>query len=521
MALPEYRAREIIQNVGIVSGQGTGAGLKQLGIGLGEVGARIGIEEERERKVAEAAYIADVEVRNRERIAEISAQNRADPEKFRNLAKGHIEGVLSSVPEKLRPRIAPSLNAQAVGEYGQSLDRAAEREKRLQLDALQSNINSDTTQLQALADAGIGGSPAAVLLREKIKEQGNALVLGGFKSQDAVNNALSDLDDETYGRTVLSHNRRTFERQGFGAAWKELNEMFESDPTLKNMKSRSKLLDVGQGYLREQTAAFSRADEMSERSLRRQENDTAKTAWETLDKAKREGNMVGFTEWFNKNRRHLPLDEAKTMSKALQKPDPDSDDLDAAIEIDNYLLERMDARSIIRERYMQGKLKTATAMGYFEKNRTQLARQKPESPYEMAVTDLEDAFDPGMFKMDVDSKGRRRTAIQRFQLEFTEESDRKKQAGELPMNQKEIFELKDNVKQRFLLQEWESVSRLFETPRFIVGNRNEMNIDATESATAKAFNEGRITSAEAERQAMLMADWRRAIGRRVTEKKKK
>ena len=519
MPLPEYRARELIENVGIVRSGDLGAGLKQFGIGLGEAGLAFTAADERERKLAEAAYIADVEVRNREKIAEISSQNRLDPERFRNLAKGHIDGVLSTVPEKLRPRISPSLNAQAVGEYGQALDRVAVQERSLQVDALQSNMNKYITEYQALADSGRGGTPEAALARTRALEQGEALVLGGFKSRDSVNNAMADLDDEIYGRTILSHNRDTFLRQGFGAAWKELHDLFQNDETLKNSKSREKLLNSGQTYLREQTAAISRADEMSERFIRRRENDTAKSAWEAFDKAKREGNMVGFTEWFNRNRSNLPLDEAKTMSKALQKPEPDSNDLDAVIEIDNYLLERMDARRVIRERYMEGKLKTDTATGFFTKNREQLQKQRPETPYEMAIADLEDSFDPGLFKMDIDSKGRRRVAIQRFQLEFTEESDRRKQAKELPMGQREILELKDNVKQRFLLQEWQSVSSLFETPRFMVGGRNDMNIDATESATALAFKQGKISSSEAERQAVLLGDWRKAMARRIVEKK--
>lgn len=55
------------------------------------------------------------------------------------------------------------------------------------------------------------------------------------------------------------------------------------------------------------------------------------------------------------------------------------------------------------------------------------------------------------------------------------------------------------------------------TPKFMVGSRTEMDLDATEAETMKALDEGRITPEEAAKQAVLMQEWRSVF---VGEKQK-
>ena len=48
-------------------------------------------------------------------------------------------------------------------------------------------------------------------------------------------------------------------------------------------------------------------------------------------------------------------------------------------------------------------------------------------------------------------------------------------------------------------------------PTFLIGARDRPDIDATEAETVRAFQEGRITQAEFNKQAALIAEWRRAL----------
>lgn len=142
MPLPEYRARELIQNVGIVRAGNTGEGLRRFGLGIADLGEGLGREEEREAiakarveggnavtrdaqgriqiepldfssPVARArteAAIKRFEDEHELDARRIAAANRArfqaEPEGFVNFGEGHKQGVLQQVPEQLRGRIA-------------------------------------------------------------------------------------------------------------------------------------------------------------------------------------------------------------------------------------------------------------------------------------------------------------------------------------------------------------------------------------------------------------------------------
>lgn len=56
-------------------------------------------------------------------------------------------------------------------------------------------------------------------------------------------------------------------------------------------------------------------------------------------------------------------------------------------------------------------------------------------------------------------------------------------------------------------------------PRYLVGSRNQPDIDQTERKTVEAFKRGDIDQAEFERQAALLQQWRNALNRGVTDAK--
>jgi hypothetical protein len=57
-------------------------------------------------------------------------------------------------------------------------------------------------------------------------------------------------------------------------------------------------------------------------------------------------------------------------------------------------------------------------------------------------------------------------------------------------------------------------------PRFLSGTRNAPDLETTEEQTVKAFEEGKIDRVEFERQAMLIAEWRRALINQTINKPK-
>lgn len=69
----------------------------------------------------------------------------------------------------------------------------------------------------------------------------------------------------------------------------------------------------------------------------------------------------------------------------------------------------------------------------------------------------------------------------------------------------------------YAIVNYDRMTLMKRSPRFLVGTRNAPNIEATEQATVDAFRSGQIDRAEFERQAALLAEWREAY--QSTQKK--
>ena len=231
MPLPEYRARELIQNVGIVSGQGTGAGLKQLGIGLGAVGERIGLEEEREavararveggnavtrdaqgqiqiepldfsspvaRARTEAAIkrFEDEHELDARRVAAVNRTRfQTDPEGFANFARGHKEGVLQQVPQQLKGQIA----ARYDNIFGQTFSGLL-TSKQARDDAIALGTYNQVAQvllddIWALDAQGMSGSKAKADAVGKFEEHLLRGKASGYLNDEGINLARQKMAD--------------------------------------------------------------------------------------------------------------------------------------------------------------------------------------------------------------------------------------------------------------------------------------------------------------------------------------
>jgi len=74
------------------------------------------------------------------------------------------------------------------------------------------------------------------------------------------------------------------------------------------------------------------------------------------------------------------------------------------------------------------------------------------------------------------------------------------------------------VVQEYAIVDQQNFTITKRAPRYLVGSRNQPDIDATERQTVKAFKDGQIDQAEFERQAALLKEWRQALAHQVKPK---
>lgn len=76
------------------------------------------------------------------------------------------------------------------------------------------------------------------------------------------------------------------------------------------------------------------------------------------------------------------------------------------------------------------------------------------------------------------------------------------------------------IVQEYGIVDMRNLTLMKRAPSFLVGTRNAPDLDASDAATAKAFQEGRIDRTEFERQAILLKEWRETITRAQGQVKK-
>ena len=231
MPLPEIRAKELIENVGIVKAGDTGAGLRQFGIGLANLGARIGDEEERaavararieggnavtrdaqgqiqiepldfsspvSRARTEAAIkrFEDEHELDARRVAAVNRTRfQTDPEGFANFARGHKEGVLQQVPQQLRGQIAARYDNIFGQTFSGLLTSKQAREDAVALGTYNQVAQALLDDIWALDAQGMSGSKTkndAVLKFEDHLLRGKA---SGYLNDEGINLARQKMAD--------------------------------------------------------------------------------------------------------------------------------------------------------------------------------------------------------------------------------------------------------------------------------------------------------------------------------------
>jgi hypothetical protein len=79
------------------------------------------------------------------------------------------------------------------------------------------------------------------------------------------------------------------------------------------------------------------------------------------------------------------------------------------------------------------------------------------------------------------------------------------------MSDKQAMEEARRIVSEYSIINFQDAVLTLRAPRFLVGSRNEPNLEKTENETLRALEEGRITEQEFTTQSALIAQWRSSI----------
>ena len=503
--LPRLYASETLKNIGVIKADpNAGAGLAAAGRALSAWGERIAGDEMKKTADAERAYLADLEVDNRIGLANMADAFRDDPAGFEAASKGHIDGALSQVPEHLRDRARSALGNMAAGHYTSILNRRAEVDRAKQDDALTANADAYLAEWMGYADSGMGADPRAIDARARYADAIDGRVANDFISADRAKQLIDLKDSEALARTYLAANKVTYEKRGFAAAWAELNDLATDERI--DYRVRRQVIDQRQTDLREEMRAEATIQEQAAKFVSEREEETAKAGW-TLQA---EGALT--KDWVLANRKHLGKTDYVSLLNAT-KPGAVEDEVPLydAVQARIFAGEDVTADIVAAER--AGQFRTETARTLISQNRAKLAGGL-ENPYETALRNLSESFDPGPFSTDPVARRRKADAVETFKRDFTAENDRRAQSNKPPLTADETFALRDTVRDRFSLIAWEETSLLLPKPRFFVGTRSDPNIAASETALVQEYRAGRIDRDAFDREAAIIERWRTALEKR-------
>lgn len=267
--LPEIKAKELIQNTGVIKPGNTGEGLADLGKGLGAFGVRLRDEEEKDR-IASAAIEGDnavgldeggnitvqpfdtsgaagraraaraqvkyeslFETQTRTWVSEQVAGHRGDPDGFNAAMGGFRAGTLENVPEAYRGRAEAILQANIDRGYTTLLTQATNQNDRLSAASWDASLKSLMGDMSTLASAGHFNTPTYNQKAAEFEKKLQDGVASGLIDKDMANQYRTQIQDEGTGQNLARDALVSYQRAGGGiegrkAAEKRLNEMLDN-----------------------------------------------------------------------------------------------------------------------------------------------------------------------------------------------------------------------------------------------------------------------------------------------------
>lgn len=497
--LPRGKRTQLIDQIGVVRMDG-GGGLSALGAGLGGIASDVDMDQRRARAEADEVYLADFYVRQQRRSAEMSAEAGEDPDRFDATFKGHAEGALTEVPDRLKRRAASVLDRAGTARYTSLLDKKSTRDRALEEEALGTAADELTDEYvrhaQFTDPTAVSRATAA---RTDLQSALGTRVSKGHISPEMAAAKLRGADMTARAEALYSHVQRVFKTDGalkaFAAA-----DAIAADPDIP-IRIRERYQNRAQEFIREQVSVADMRDRQSERAIREQREATGRTLW----KLDADGQLT--RDWLDKNSGALSKDDYKAGLNALQNPDPPADDRPLYADLSARVY-REDIGRDLQAAYLGGRLKKATFAELRNINASERNQDQPKSEYQQSLRDITEKLGPIPGVSD-ETAGARLANARRVFDDFVRKP---KADGSLPTDS-EVRRQAVEIIERFQVLDWDKLTSTMMRPKFLVGTRQQPNLDATDAATMKALDEGRITAEEAAREAELLDQWHNAKAR--------
>jgi len=276
--LPEIKAKELIQNTGVIKPAGAGEGLAAVSSALASIGAEFG-KEERKAAITRASIEGDnavgldeagnitvqpfdtsgdagraraaraqvkyeslFETQTRARVAELVAGHRNDPEAYLRVTNGFKEGTLQSVPEQYRGRAEAILQGEVNKGYTTLLTSATAQNDRLSAASWDASLKANIADLSTLASAGHFNSPTYNTIAAEFEKKLQDGIASGLIDKDMAQQYRTQVADEGTGQALARDAFVSYQKAGGGiegrkAAEKRLNDLID-DPNLGIDQSR-------------------------------------------------------------------------------------------------------------------------------------------------------------------------------------------------------------------------------------------------------------------------------------------
>lgn len=270
--LPEIRAKEVIQNTGIIKPADNGETLLKLGRDLGAVGG-VFRDEERKDSIARASIEGDnavgldesgnitvqpfdssgaegrarsaraqvkyeslFETQARTHVAQLVAGHRDDPEGYLAGSAGFKQGTLENVPKEYRGRAEAILQGEVNKGYTTLLTRATAQNDRLAAASWDASLKANIADLSTLAGAGHFNSSTYNAKAAEFEKKLQDGVASGLIDKDMAQQYREGVSDEGTGQALARDALNSYSKAGGGIEGRKAVETrlksLLDDPTL-------------------------------------------------------------------------------------------------------------------------------------------------------------------------------------------------------------------------------------------------------------------------------------------------
>lgn len=346
-----------------------------------------------------------------------------------------------------------------------------------------------------------------------MEELSQLAITGDDEQREAVQSKADDLLKQSYQNGVIDYDEAAKLHLKFRDDMESAQVRFDilTDPDTaaenllagkykmsdeRSMQWLEKANSASESRMRARFAAEDRARRAQERFERQVAEDTAKEG----DKLLFTGSLT--TDWLEENKDALDESDYRYYYKSLRTGSEGFTDINIYSSLRQRASEGGDVREEARSYLQRGMLKLAD----YEKlvNRSERNTGNTDIPnwYKRGERYLSDTFRVSDVNPDPAMAQRRAIVLDEW-TQWADENPRPSIA--------EARNAYQEIARSYALVDSSEMILLKPLPRYTVGNRQSMDVEASQRATVEAFQRGDMTEAEFKKQAALLKDWEAAM----------